>query len=49
VDENTWLRGQAWALTVAIIQLPYYYNTNRTIRDVALSTIDAVLSDGALR
>lgn len=49
VDVHTWQRGQAWALSVAIIQLPYYYNTNRTLRDSALHTIDAVLRDGSLR
>lgn len=45
VDAATWLRGRAWALSVAIIQLPYYYHTNPTLRDNALHTIQAVLSD----
>ena len=45
VDEATWLRGRAWALSVAIIQLPYYYHTNLTLRENALYTINAVLSD----
>jgi aminoglycoside phosphotransferase (APT) family kinase protein len=44
VDDATWLRGQAWALSVAIIQLPYYYHSNLTLRDNALFTINAVLS-----
>jgi aminoglycoside phosphotransferase (APT) family kinase protein len=45
VDEATWLRGRAWALSVAIIQLPYYYHSNPTVRDNALHTIHAVVSD----
>lgn len=27
-DETTWLRGRGWALSVALIQLPYYRVTN---------------------
>lgn len=45
VDEATWHRGRAWALSVAVIQLPYYYHTNPTLRDNAMRTIHAVLSD----
>lgn len=45
VDDATWLRGRAWALSVAIIQLPYYYHSNPILRDNALHTIQAVLSD----
>ena len=28
IDENTWLRGKGWALSLAAIMLPYYKNTN---------------------
>jgi aminoglycoside phosphotransferase (APT) family kinase protein len=28
VDDATWLRGRGWALSVALIQLPYYKETN---------------------
>ncbi len=45
VDEATWHRGRAWALSVAVIQLPYYYHTNPTLRDNSLHTIAAVLGD----
>lgn len=27
-DDETWLRGRAWALSISIIQLPYYLETN---------------------
>jgi len=46
VDEATWLRGRAWALSVAIIQLPYYYHSNPILRDNALHTLDAVMREG---
>ncbi|MBB5894225.1 aminoglycoside phosphotransferase family protein [Kutzneria kofuensis] len=28
VDDDTWFRGAAWALSIALIQLPYYRDTN---------------------
>jgi len=28
VDEDTWLRGRGWALSIAVIGLPYYRDTN---------------------
>jgi aminoglycoside phosphotransferase (APT) family kinase protein len=28
VDDDTWVRGRGWALSVALIQLPYYLHTN---------------------
>jgi aminoglycoside phosphotransferase (APT) family kinase protein len=28
VDEDTWLRGRGWALSIALIGLPYYRDTN---------------------
>lgn len=45
VDDATWFRGRAWALSVAIIQLPYYYHSNPTLRDNSLYTINAILDD----
>jgi len=28
VDDETWERGRAWAMSIALIQLPYYRDTN---------------------
>lgn len=28
VDDDTWRRGRGWALSISIIQLPYYQHTN---------------------
>ncbi|WP_211765847.1 aminoglycoside phosphotransferase family protein [Kutzneria sp. CA-103260] len=35
VDDDTWERGRAWAMSIALIQLPYYRDTNPGL--VALS------------
>ncbi len=46
VDDATWARGRAWALSVAIVQLPYYRETNPALAANARATIAAVLADG---
>ncbi|MFC0431184.1 aminoglycoside phosphotransferase family protein [Kutzneria buriramensis] len=28
VDDDTWERGRAWAMSIALVQLPYYRDTN---------------------
>jgi aminoglycoside phosphotransferase (APT) family kinase protein len=45
VDDATWARGRGWALSVALIALPYYRNTNPEIVARAKHTIDEVLAD----
>lgn len=35
VDEDTWQRGRGWALSIALIILPYYRDTNPTLAAVA--------------
>jgi aminoglycoside phosphotransferase (APT) family kinase protein len=45
VDEATWARGRAWALSVALIALPYYSDTNPEIVGWSRRVIDEVLSD----
>ena len=45
VDDATWARGRGWALSVALIALPYYLNTNPVIVSSARHTIDEVLAD----
>jgi aminoglycoside phosphotransferase (APT) family kinase protein len=42
-DHATWLRGRGWALSMAVIQLPYYRSTNPVISANARYTISAVL------
>jgi aminoglycoside phosphotransferase (APT) family kinase protein len=43
VDEATWARGRGWALSVALIQLPYYKETNPALAASARRVIREVL------
>ena len=45
VDEATWLRGRAWALSIAIIQLPYYLETNPALAASSRHVLAEVLAD----
>jgi aminoglycoside phosphotransferase (APT) family kinase protein len=44
VDDASWARGRGWALSIALIGLPYYLNTNPDFVEYALHTIDEVLN-----
>lgn len=44
-DENTWLRGRAWALSIAVIMLPYYMHTNPVLVALARHVITHILTD----
>lgn len=43
IDDATWTRAQGWALSMALIQLPYYRATNRVISANARYVIGEVL------
>lgn len=45
VNDDTWARGRGWALSIALIALPYYRETNPGFADVARHLIDEVLTD----
>jgi len=45
IDDATWARGRGWALSVALIQLPYYLDTNPVIVANARHVIAEVLAD----
>ena len=45
VDDATWERGRGWALSIALIQLPYYRSTNPVLAAGARHTIGEVLAD----
>ena len=45
VDDACWTRGRGWALSVALIQIPYYRYTNPALVATAFRTIGEVLSD----
>ena len=43
LDDATWARGRGWALSVSLIQLPYYRGTNPALVASSLRTIAEVL------
>jgi aminoglycoside phosphotransferase (APT) family kinase protein len=45
IDDATWGRGRGWALSVALIQLPYYRDTNPALATNARHVIREVLAD----
>lgn len=45
VDDATWARGRGWALSWALIFIPYYLHTNPAGVEIARRTIDEVLAD----
>ncbi|HET7328205.1 MAG TPA: aminoglycoside phosphotransferase family protein [Nocardioidaceae bacterium] len=47
VDEASWLRGRAWALTVALMTFPYYWSTMPDRCSSRLAMARAVLADAA--
>jgi aminoglycoside phosphotransferase (APT) family kinase protein len=47
VDGATWDRGRGWALSVALIQLPYYKDTNPALAANARHVIREVLAEHA--
>ena len=47
VDGDTWARGRGWALSVALIAIPYYETTNPVMVANARRRIEDVLADHA--
>ena len=45
VDDAGWMRGRGWALSWALIALPYYRETNPTLASYARRTLAEVLAD----
>jgi aminoglycoside phosphotransferase (APT) family kinase protein len=45
VDDETWARGRGWALSIALVQLPYYRDTNPALAESSRHVIREVLAD----
>jgi aminoglycoside phosphotransferase (APT) family kinase protein len=45
LDEDLWERGRGWALSVALIALPYYVHSNPRFAEMCRGTIGEVLRD----
>jgi aminoglycoside phosphotransferase (APT) family kinase protein len=48
-DDATWARGRGWALSMGLIALPYYAETNPEFAAVARHVIGEVLADTNVR
>ena len=44
-DDASWAKGRAWALSTAVIALPYYIDTNLAFADMARRAISHVVND----
>lgn len=45
VDDDMWMRGQAWALSQSLLILPYYKDTNPYLVGIANYTLSEIFSD----
>ena len=45
VDDAAWIRGRAWAISVAVIALPYYRKTNPLLVAISRHSIDEAIGD----
>ncbi len=45
IDDNTWIRGKAWALSIAAIMLPFYKNSNLVMAKLARTIINNLVLD----
>lgn len=44
-DDSTWLRGLGWALSISLIILPYYWNTNPKLVAIAKTMLEEVFEE----
>ena len=47
VDDAMWNRGRGWALSIAVIILPYYRHTHPAFVALATRMVDEILGDHA--
>ncbi|WP_133903860.1 aminoglycoside phosphotransferase family protein [Actinophytocola oryzae] len=45
VDDDTWRRGRGWALSISVIQLPYYQHTNPALAANSRHVLTEILAD----
>ena len=48
IDDATWERGRGWALSIALIALPYYKDTNPTLANNARHVIQEIIEEDRL-
>ncbi|WP_276225305.1 aminoglycoside phosphotransferase family protein [Niabella beijingensis] len=47
VDDPTWIRAMGWALSFAVIALPYYLPKKHLLADIAVFTLENIMIDFA--
>ena len=45
VDEAEWARGRGWALSIAVIALPFYWHTNPPVAENSRHVIAEILAE----
>ena len=45
VDDPTWARGRGWALSISVIQLPYYLHTNPALATNSRHVLEQIIAD----
>ena len=45
IDKNTWLRGKGWALSIALILLPYYKTRSPVMAELARHMLKNIFSE----
>jgi aminoglycoside phosphotransferase (APT) family kinase protein len=44
-DDAEWVRGRGWALSISLIQLPYYWDTNPALAENSRHVITEILAE----
>jgi aminoglycoside phosphotransferase (APT) family kinase protein len=44
-DDAQWARGRGWALSISLIQLPYYWDTNPALAENSRHVITEILAE----
>ncbi|MER5432505.1 aminoglycoside phosphotransferase family protein [Streptomyces sp. NPDC002588] len=44
-DDDEWARGRGWALSISLIQLPYYWDTNPALAENSRHVIKEILAE----
>jgi aminoglycoside phosphotransferase (APT) family kinase protein len=45
VDDATWARGRGWALSVALLIIPYYATSNPRFSEMARRTVEEIVRE----
>jgi aminoglycoside phosphotransferase (APT) family kinase protein len=46
-DDDAWARGRGWAVSQAVIAIPYYRDTNPILAGIGRRTIAEIVADAS--